>query len=296
MAHRDLPFHVVDVFAESRFAGNQLAVVLNATQLGTSKMQQIAREFNFSETTFLTSRSPEKFTVRIFTPQFELSFAGHPTLGTAYVIQQKIIRKKVQKVSLSLKVGKIPVTFAYKRESPDILWMKQNEPRFRKTEVEPNEIARALGIDLEKIDTGRPIEEVSTGLPFIIVPLRSLKTLRRCTVDRRLYSDLVTKTEAKSILVFSPEAYRDRSDFSVRVFTEYLGISEDPATGSGNGCLAAYLSRHKYFGTSNIDAVVDQGYEVGRPSKLYLKASNTGKIRVDVGGRVFAVASGSISL
>jgi trans-2,3-dihydro-3-hydroxyanthranilate isomerase len=111
-----------------------------------------------------------------------------------------------------------------------------------------------------------------------------------------LYSDLVTKTEAKSILVFSPEAYRDRSDFSVRVFTEYLGISEDPATGSGNGCLAAYLSRHKYFGTSNIDAVVDQGYEVGRPSKLYLKASNTGKIRVDVGGRVFAVASGSISL
>lgn len=114
-------------------------------------------------------------------------------------------------------------------------------------------------------------------------------------MDRKLYLDLVSKTEAKSILVFSPEAYKKRSDLSVRVFTEYFGIPEDPATGSGNGCLAAYLCQHKYFGSSNIDVAVDQGYEIGRPSKLYLRANNSGKISVNVGGRVYAVASGTLS-
>jgi trans-2,3-dihydro-3-hydroxyanthranilate isomerase len=296
-ASQELPFFIVDVFGESRYSGNQLAVVLNAGRLRALEMQRIAREFNFSESTFITSSqdSPKSFDVRIFTPHNELPFAGHPTLGTAYTIQRFIIQEKIPKLSLNLKVGEIPVIFAYSNGKPSILWMKQREPSFGKAEFDPGAISKVLGIQRDEIDTRFPVREVSTGVPFFIVPLKTLKSLRRCKVNRQSYLALVKRTEAKSILVFSPEAYKKTSDLAVRVFTEYYGIPEDPATGSGNGCLAAYLCKHKYFGSDKIDLIVDQGYEVGRPSKLYLKASKAGKISVSVGGRVFEVARGTLT-
>lgn len=290
---KELPFHIVDVFAESKYAGNQLAVVLNSDGLSTSRMQQIAKEFHFSETTFVVQRD-SKFNVRIFTPANELPFAGHPTLGTAFVIQQNIIAKKTSKVSLNLKVGEIPVRFNYSSGKPGVLWMRQNEPTFWKSKIDANEVADVLGLDSDEIYPEFPIEEVSTGVPFMIVPLKKLKSIRKCAVDRKLLLSLVKKAEAKSILVFSPEPYKKGSDISVRVFTDYFGIPEDPATGSGNGCLAAYLSQHKYYGTDKVDVAVDQGYELGRPSKLYLKASKDGKISIHVGGRVFPVARGTL--
>lgn len=300
MVNQELEFHILDVFAESKFAGNQLAVVMDASRLSSSKMQSLAREFHFSETTFITSkgnnRIQEAYSVRIFTPEKELPFAGHPTLGTAFAIQQFIIRKKVPKVTLHLKVGKIPVTFNYdSRGKPGILWMRQNEPTFGSGRFAPTTISNVLGIGNEGIDARFPIQEVSTGVPFIIVPLRSLEWLKRCRTDRRAYFELVEKTSAKSILVFSPEAYKKGSDLAVRVFTEYYGIPEDPATGSGNGCLAAYLSKQKYFGKSSVKAAVDQGYEIARPSKLYLETVvKNGSITVSVGGKVVSVAHGSL--
>jgi len=301
MASRDFQFHIVDVFGESRYSGNQLAVVLNAGRLRTVEMQRIAREFNFSESTFVTSKQEHptgSFDVRIFTPKRELPFAGHPTLGTAWVIQQFIIARKTPNVSLNLKVGEIPVTFRYdKRGSPEILWMKQNEPEFGKVEFAVDAISAVLGIDTDEIDSNFPVQEVSTGIPFIIVPLKTLKSLKRCRIDRPKYFEIIMKAEAKSILVFSPEAYKKTSDLGVRVFTEYYGIPEDPATGSGNGCLAAYLCKQKYYGKSTVKVTVDQGYEIGRPSKLYLKATGKGgKIGVFVGGKVFAVAQGTLSI
>lgn len=287
------PFHIVDVFAESTYAGNQLAVVLDSDGLSTLEMQRIAREFNFSETTFVRSQSSSSFDVRIFTPHNELPFAGHPTLGTAYVIQQNILQKRTTKLSLNLKVGEIPVSFNYDSKGrPSGLWMQQKEPKFGKAEFDPSEIGEVLGIGSDEIDSRYPIREVSTGVSFFIVPLKSLKSLKRCTVDRKSFLSLVERTEAKSMLVFSPEPYKRSSNISVRVFTEYYGIPEDPATGSGNGCLAAYLSEEKYFGSHKIDLAVDQGYEIGRPSKLFLKAQKSGKIRVSVGGKVFPFAQG----
>ena len=285
-----LAFSIVDVFAEEKYAGNQLAVVRYGKDLVDVEMQKIARETNYSETTFIITdkKHDEGYDVRIFTPKEEVPFAGHPALGTAYVIRQEIIRKPVDKVLLNLKVGQIPVTFG----SDEILWMRQKEPTFGRT-FEADEISRILSIETEAIDDRFPIETVSTGLPFMIVPLRKLEIVKKCSVVKDLYFDLIKDTEAKSILVFSPETYNAENSLNVRVFVDYFGIPEDPATGSANGCLAAYLVKHRYFETEQLKIRVEQGYEVGRPSLLYLNADfRGGTINVSVGGKVIPIVKG----
>ena len=285
-----LAFSIVDVFAEEKYAGNQLAVVRYGKDLADVEMQKIARETNYSETTFIMTDKThdEGYDVRIFTPKEEVPFAGHPTLGTAYVIRQEIIGKPVNKVLLNLKVGQIPVTFG----SEEILWMRQKEPTFGR-KFEADEISRILGIETEAIDDRFPIETVSTGLPFIIVPLRKLETVKKCSVVKDRYFDLIKDTEAKSIMVFNPETYNAENNLNVRVFVDYFGIPEDPATGSANGCLAAYLVKHRYFETEQLNVRVEQGYEVGRPSLLYLRADITnGTINVSVGGKVIPIVKG----
>jgi len=285
-----LAFSIVDVFAEEKYAGNQLAVVRYGKDLVDVEMQKIARETNYSETTFIITdkKHDEGYDVRIFTPKEEVPFAGHPALGTAYVIRQEIIRKPVDKVLLNLKVGQIPVTFG----SDEILWMRQKEPTFGRT-FEADEISRILSIETEAIDDRFPIETVSTGLPFMIVPLRKLEIVKKCSVVKDLYFDLIKDTEAKSILVFSPETYNAENSLNVRVFVDYFGIPEDPATGSANGCLAAYLVKHRYFETEQLKVRVEQGYEVGRPSLLYLNADfRGGTINVSVGGKVIPIVKG----
>jgi trans-2,3-dihydro-3-hydroxyanthranilate isomerase len=285
-----LSFNIVDVFAEEKYAGNQLAVVRYGKDLAGVEMQKIAREVNYSETTFIISGEERNggYDVRIFTPKEEVPFAGHPTLGTAYVIRHEIVGKPVEEVLLNLKVGQIPVTFG----AEEILWMKQKEPTFRRT-FDAQEISPILNIEKEAIDDRFPIEEVSTGLPFIIVPLRKLENVKHCSIVKDRYLDLVMGAEAKSILVFNPETYDSKNDLNVRVFADYYGVPEDPATGSANGCLAGYLVKHQYFKTVRVNVRVEQGYEVGRPSLLYLNAGDKdGTIAVSVGGKVVPVAKG----
>ncbi len=293
---KELTFYIVDVFAEQKYAGNQLAVVRNARSLRHAQMQRIAKEMHFSETTFILSdeKRNEGYDVRIFTPEHELPFAGHPTLGTAYVIQQKIIREDVDKVILNLGVGQIPVTLSYKKKLPDTLFMKQAAPVFGQS-FDAGAVSRILSLSSQDVDDRFPIQEVSTGAPFFIVPLKSLDALKRARIVRDKYFKLVKKTHAKSILIFCSETYSRKNDLNVRVFADYIGVPEDPATGSGNGCLAAYLARHRYFGKPKVNVRVEQGYEIGRPSLLLLKAEDkAGKIDVYVGGRVFMVAEGKL--
>lgn len=287
-------FYILDVFAEKRYAGNQLAVFRHVEGIDDAEMQQIARETNFSETTFITSEQSENssFRVRIFTPREEVPFAGHPTLGTAFVIQQEIIRHPVERVVLNLKIGEIPVTFNYLDGKPDVLWMKQQPPTFGQT-FAPADVAKAIGLSDGDIDSRFPIQEVSTGLPAIIVPLRNLQTLQRAVVDRQLYFDLVANTKAKAILVFCPESHEGNNQVSVRFFADFYGITEDPATGSANGCLAGYLAKHRYFGTDLVNVRAEQGYEIGRPSLLYLEATARDQtVDVSVGGKVVMSAMG----
>ena len=289
-------FYILDVFAEEKYAGNQLAVVRDAAVLSDGQMQKIAKEMNYSETTFILSEEERNggYDVRIFTPAAEVPFAGHPTLGTAFVIQHEIMKEPAETVILNLKVGQIPVTSGPGGKDKSILWMKQMAPTFGLT-IEPGPVAKVLGLDESEIDDRFVVQEVSTGLPFIVVPLKSLDAVKRAKVNRDECFKLIEDTQAKMILVFCPETYNRENDLNVRVFCDYFGIPEDPATGSGNGCLAGYLAKHRYFGNDKIDIRVEQGYEISRPSLLYLRAENKqGTIDVSVGGKVVMVAKGQL--
>jgi trans-2,3-dihydro-3-hydroxyanthranilate isomerase len=289
-------FYIVDVFAEQKYAGNQLAVLRDIGALSDTEMQEIAKEMHFSETTFISSEEKRKggYDVRIFTPEHEVPFAGHPTLGTAYVIQQEIIKEPVETVLLNLKVGQIPVTFDYKGKQIDLLWMKQNNPTFGQI-FDPIAISEVLKLDQGEIDHRFPIQEVSTGLPFIIVPLKSLNAVKQSKADKDKYFDLIKDTQAKAILIFCSQTYKKENDLNVRMFADYYGVPEDPATGSANGCLAGYLVKHRYFGKDRIEVRVEQGYEIGRPSLLFLRAEEKeDKIDVRVGGKVIMIAKGEL--
>jgi trans-2,3-dihydro-3-hydroxyanthranilate isomerase len=287
-------FYIVDVFAKEKYAGNQLAVFRGGNTLSAIEMQRIAREMNFSETTFIMSETPRDggFDVRIFTPREEVPFAGHPTLGTAHIIRHDIVTGGGGAIHLNLKVGQIPVMFNQGVGGQNTYWMKQIEPIFGET-LSADVIAPVLGLSPNEIDHRFPIEEVSTGLPHILVPLRSIESLKRARVDRDLYFTFIEERWAKPILIFCPEPHESRNDISVRMFGDFFGVPEDPATGSGNGCLAGYLVRHRYFGRESIDIRSEQGYEIGRPSLLLLKAEEKdGHIQVSVGGNAITIAKG----
>jgi trans-2,3-dihydro-3-hydroxyanthranilate isomerase len=285
-------FYILDVFTEEKYAGNQLAVVESFDALSDQQMQKIANEMHFSETAFLLSDRRENggYDVRIFTPSKEVPFAGHPTIGTAFTIKQLSNNEELKKIILNLKLGQITVDFTEENGEREIAWMHQITPTFGKT-YKPKELSKLLNLT-EKDINNFPIQEVSTGLPFIIVPLKTLDAVKRARVN------LLFETEKKiqtGILVFSTETYYKENDLNVRVFADAYGISEDPATGSANGCLAAYLSKYLFFASSKINIRIEQGYEIKRPSLLYLKAENKeGQIRVQVGGKTVMIAKGEL--
>ncbi|HEX5915868.1 MAG TPA: PhzF family phenazine biosynthesis protein, partial [Rubrobacter sp.] len=209
------------------------------------------------------------------------------TLGTAYVIRHEILDDPPDQVTLNLKAGRIPVTFG------EVLWMRQLPPTFGAT-FDSALVARTLNLETADLDDHYPVQEVSTGLPALIVPLRDLDALRRCKVDWERYTKVAGS--GKNLYVFCPESHDDGpGDLSARMFANDLGVPEDPATGSAAGCLAAYLFEHNYLETGPVDVRVEQGYEIGRPSLLYLQAARDGdEMRIDVGGKVQMVAKGEL--
>ncbi|MCD1295143.1 phenazine biosynthesis protein [Methanocella sp. CWC-04] len=290
------PLYIVDVFAEKKYAGNQLAVIRNAGTLSDDIMQRIAQETGFSETTFILSDKKENggYNVRIFTPEEELQFAGHPTLGTAYIIRELIEDGKTDRISLNIKVGQIPVTFIRDDNGEEILWMKQIEPVFGQ-KFAHKVMSEVLGLDEVEFDGRFPAEAVSTGLPVIIVPLKTLDAVRKTKINKEKYRELIGDNCPCLILVFAPETYASSNHLNVRVLTVFEKIPEDPATGSANGCLAGYLVKHEYFGKEKIDIRVEQGYEIGRPSLLYLRSERAmEKIDVNVGGKVIFILKGEL--
>jgi len=287
--------HLVDVFTDRPCAGNQLAVVTGAAGLTSRQMQAFAREMNFSETTFVTAERPVGggWPVRIFTPGEEVPFAGHPTLGTAHVIRHALLGGRVDRVTLALAAGPIPVVFE-RTGRRELYWMRQNAPTFGRR-LTRRELAPVLGLPQTELDAF-PIEEVSTGLPFLIVPVRSRKALERIRVNRELLLKLVAGLDAKAILAFAKGAKGTGNHLTARVFVDYYGIPEDAATGSANGCLASWLVQHQYLDDDAIDVRVEQGHAIGRPSVLHLRAMKTSRrIEVRVGGGVVDVARGRLT-
>ncbi len=289
---RKMRFHIVDVFAEKKYSGNQLAVFLCPLLLPEEEMQRIAREINFSESVFIRSEKERQggWDARIFTPAHEVDFAGHPTLGAAHVIRCALLKAPAPGIILHFKAGSVPVDFSHEKDGP--LWMRQIAPVFGET-FPASDLAPIMGLPPEAIDGRSPVQEVSTGLPHILVPLRSLDFLRRARIKRGKYFSFIEKTRAKNILVFCRQGRDSSHQVSVRMFADYLGIAEDPATGSGNGCLAGYLVKHRCLGTPAIAIACGQGHEIGRPSLLFLQAEEQeGNISIRVGGRVIAIAAG----
>ena len=252
-------------------------------------MQKIAFEINFSETTFIsrTEKINGGYDVRIFTPRSELPFAGHPTIGSAFIIDQVVENGKAININLNLKVGQIPVT-----KTGDIFWMRQNKPEFGT--VLPHELmSRVLGLNYDQLIESTPVESVSTGMAFTIVQLKDKIALAQAKVQPRAYEEFLEATEGKGLMVFCAEGQTKSQNVSTRVFVDYEGIPEDPATGSATGCLAAYLLKHNVLNSQEIDISIGQGYEMGRNSELFIRSSKHGHdYEINVGGRVNIVAEG----
>lgn len=277
-------FHIVDVFTERRYAGNQLAVVESHGELADEEMQRIAAEMDYSETTFIESFDADGgYDVRIFTPAEEIPFAGHPTLGTAAVLRE---RTDEEEIDLDLPGGTIPVRTEHAGDQ-ETLWMTQQQPEFSE-QIARESVAEALSLSLEDISEAYPVQVVSTGLPTIIVPLDGRSALERVSIDRSAYDALVNSRDAKNVFVFCDEPRNDENDLAARMFAPYHGVPEDPATGSANGCLAGYLVEQ---GSDSVALRIEQGYEMGRPSLLHLRADENS---IEVGGSVVRVATGEL--
>lgn len=287
------PFYILDVFAEDKYQGNQLAVVCQSAGLTTAEMQQIARETNFSETTFVDSDRPRDggYDVRIFTPAAEIPFAGHPTLGTAHVIRQQL--EESDEINLNLSAGPIRVTFERTKEGNEIAWFYRSRPEFGAVHS-PASIAALLGLDEGEIDTRFPVQEVSMGVPFTTIPLKSLSSLRKAKFRLERLSDVELPEASQSLFLFCNEARDPNNQVSARLFAPLLGVPEDPATGSANACLSGYLLEHNYFRKRSVDIRVEQGHEIGRPSLLHIRGelSNDGTMDISVGGQVIPTAQG----
>jgi trans-2,3-dihydro-3-hydroxyanthranilate isomerase len=284
-----MKFYIVDVFAENKYEGNQLAVFIPEGEMEPTEMQKIAREMNFSETTFIMSELQDNggYDVKIFSPDSELPFAGHPTLGTAYVIKNLLDRSESSEIKLNLPVGQIPVVF-----EDQYAWMTQNQPEFG-ANVEIDRIAAILQINKEDINTELPIQVVSTGLPSAIVHLNSLDAISRCKINHRAYTDLLKDIGDVNLLVFATETASPENDLNVRLFMPIPGYLEDPATGSANGNLAGYLLEHNFFNSNEINYRVEQGAFIGRPSLLKINAKKIDNhYLIQVGGQVIVVSEG----
>lgn len=282
-------FYYVDVFTDQPYSGNPLAVFFEAGVLTDARRLAIAREVGFSETTFVDPvPGPDgNWRVRIFTPDKEIPFAGHPTLGSADVIARHL-SPGADRVVLALGVGPIVVA----RE--DGLWvMDQNPPVLGPVVTDRARAASLLGLGTDDLDPTLPVQFVSTGLPCLILPLKDRTTLGRCRVDHARYESWLKEVGPGNLAAFARGSSAPGCALSVRVFVDDSGFAEDPATGSAAGNLAGYLVEHEVFGSSVLSVVESQGDEMGRPSRLHLKATRDGEVlRIRVGGGVVPVASG----
>jgi trans-2,3-dihydro-3-hydroxyanthranilate isomerase len=296
---RRLPFVQIDVFTSIPLEGNQLAVFPDGRSLTDQEMQSLAREMNFSETTYVLPRDAATerergVRVRIFTVADELPFAGHPTLGTAMVLRNNGVGGPGggEEIALDLNVGRIPVRFSTRDGLPFGV-MTQRDPEFgRKHSGE--DIARAAGLAFDDIAPDLPIQTVSTGNPFIIVPLRSLRALQSLAPTWGDMKSYLEKSDARFFYFVSREAVNPEAKLQARMIF-YNG--EDPATGSAAGPCAAWAVRYGVVPPDQ-QALIEQGVEMKRRSRIFFSASRNGDqiVNVRVGGHAVEVARGEVFL
>jgi trans-2,3-dihydro-3-hydroxyanthranilate isomerase len=288
---RSFPFVQTSVFTDDRYSKKNL-------DLTTEEMQGMALEFNFSETTYILSseKSHCAAKVRIFTPGAEIPFAGHPTLGTAFVMKHKgLVPEEMESANLELGIGPTPVEFL----SSDTILMKQNKPEFLSEFADIDAIARAVQVKADDISNESPVQWVSTGFPFLIVQLNSLKAVQAAEPSPNEIVKVLKGELSQEIVIFSTETVHEGSSVHARMFAPAVGVLEDPATGSAAGPLGAYVRKYNVQEKSDISepVVIEQGFELKRPSKLISQVIGGADIEgMKVSGKVKLVAEGNFFL
>ena len=291
---RRLPFVQVDVFTSVPLEGNQLAVFADGSSLSDAEMQALAKETNLSETTFIlpgdaATERERGVRVRIFTTTEELPFAGHPTLGTAMVLRGN---SAAEEIALDLNVGRIPVRFSTRDGLPFGI-MTQRDPEFKQKHSR-EEVARASGLAIDDIADDLPIQTVSTGNAFAIVPLKSLAVLQKLSPTWANLKAYLDKSDAKFLYFVSRETLNPEAKLQSRMIF-YNG--EDPATGSAAGPCAAWAVQYGVV-PADQQVLMEQGVEMKRPSQIFARAEKQGDkiLNVRVGGHAVEVMEGEYSL
>jgi trans-2,3-dihydro-3-hydroxyanthranilate isomerase len=303
---RQVKFTLIDVFTSRPFGGNQLAVFTDADGLSDAEMQELAHEMNFSESTFVlpADSAGAARRVRIFTPKHEMPMAGHPTVGTAWVLASygQIPLKSAHGVTdatLQLGIGPVVVTIEGADAKPEFVWMTHREAEFGATRSDRERVANALGVAAADIRDDLPIQIVSTGNPFMFVPLHRLEALAKCTVNAGSIAALVKPGEqAPLIYMFVANESGEFAPRS-RMFAPHLGVPEDPATGSAAAPFGAYAATYGLIDPApRTSFLIHQGVEMGRPSEIHVEVvrKESGTFGIRIGGRCAIVGEGALFL
>lgn len=281
-----LPFYIVDVFADKKYAGNQLAVFLEAQNLSSEEMQQIAREINFAESTFITKldRENSKAEIKIFTPSQEMQFAGHPIIGISWVLIHKIFENSPENIILNVPIGPIQIN-----QSEGLIWLKAAQPKFWDI-FSKEDITVFSNLKSHDFENQFPIQEVTTGSAFVMVGLSSKKALENLVLDKDKTDDWLKKnckTSHRALYFYYLEGSKL---FSRMLCIEHNQLVEDAATGSASTCLQAFLLKyHK----PEFELINYQGDYIGRPSQIYFKGKLTdNQFDIKIGGEAQSVAKG----
>ena len=294
-------FYTADVFTRRQFGGNQLAVFPDAKGLPPELMPRIAREFNFSETTFVLPPTDPKHTrrVRIFTPGGELPFAGHPTIGTAHVlatIGDVKLTGSETRIVFEEGVGPVPVTIRASDGKPDFAQLTAAQlPEFGPPPPHSRDLARSLGLEPNDVRTDDlTCEAASCGLPFLFVPVLDRTVLARARVRLDEFEKVLSGYWTSKVFVFSDDPELPGSDYRARMFAPLIGVTEDPATGSAAAAFGGYLAKRDSRSDGTLRWVVEQGFEMGRPSMLDIEVDKRGGAvtAVRVGGSSVLVSKG----
>ena len=298
-------YFTCDVFTDRKFGGNQLAVFPDARDIAPELMPQIAREFNYSETTFVLPPDDPSHTakVRIFTPGGELQFAGHPTVGTAHVlatIGAVKLTGDVTRIVLEEGVGPVPVSIRSKNGTPEFAQLSVAQlPQVGPPAPSREKLAAALSLQTSDLLDGDTMpESVSCGTAFLFVPLRNRDAVSRSRVKADLFEEALRGYVTDKVMVFAMDAEHAGHDVRARMYAPTIGVPEDPATGSACAGLAGYLAARDKRTDGTLRWIVEQGFEMGRPSILELEADkkNGAITAVRVGGRTVMVCEGTMSL
>jgi trans-2,3-dihydro-3-hydroxyanthranilate isomerase len=299
---RKLRYQLVDVFTGERFGGNPLAVFTNGRGLETAIMQRIAKELNLSETVFvLPPDDPANdYKMRIFTPAIELPMAGHPTIGTAFVLAREhlvAISAENPSIRLEEQVGVIPVEFAFQDDGRLLVTMEQPPPTFGPEFAERAVIAEMLSLDVSALDD-LPLQVVSCGVPFLFIPVKTLDDMCAVKVRADVWEKAVKGHAEQHLFAFTRQVEREGSTVHSRMFAPAMGITEDPATGAASGPLGCYLVKHGLVSGNPAVIVSEQGIEMGRPSFIHIQIDHKdGDFkRVTVGGQSVYIGEGVIEI